>query len=62
MDRRQQEMWIRESSNSLRISLAEPKNKLKISIVTMSSGFEMNEEMVQFMEENPELDVQVQTV
>jgi len=32
---------------------------LKISLVTMDSGFEMNEEMVDFLESNPELDVQV---
>ncbi len=49
-------------STTLRLSLAAPKHNLKISLVTMSSGFEMNEEMVQFLEESPELDVQVQTV
>ena len=45
----------------LRINLAEPRNKMKISLVTMSGGFEMNEEMIQFLENKPELDVQVLT-
>jgi DNA polymerase III subunit alpha len=47
--------------STLRINLAEPRNKMKISLVTMSGGFEMNEEMIQFLENKPELDVQVLT-
>jgi len=46
---------------TLRFSLGVPKEKLKISLVTMSSGFEMNDEMVQFLEESPQFDVQVVT-
>ena len=46
---------------SLRIILAEPRNKLKISLVNTNSGFEMNEEMIHFLQEKPELEVQVLT-
>jgi len=45
--------------STLRVNLTESKENLKISLVTMDSGFEMNEEMVDFLESNPELDVQV---
>ncbi len=48
--------------STLRFTLAEPKNKMKISLVTMNNGFEMNEELIQFLEKRPELEVQVQTV
>ncbi|HUR66219.1 MAG TPA: DNA polymerase III subunit alpha [Chitinophagaceae bacterium] len=47
---------------SLKFTLTEPRNKMKISLVTMNNGFEMNEEMIQFLESKPELEVQVQTV
>jgi DNA polymerase III subunit alpha len=47
--------------STLRFNLSEPKNKMKISLVTMNSGFEMNEELIQFLEKSPELDVQVLT-
>jgi len=45
----------------LKFNLHEPKNNLKISLVTLDRGFEMNDEMVDFLEENPELEVQVTT-
>lgn len=48
--------------STLRFTLTEPKNKMKISLVTMSGGFEMNEEMIHFLEKRPELEVQVLTV
>jgi DNA polymerase-3 subunit alpha len=47
---------------TLKFVLTEPKNKMKISLVTMNGGFEMNEEMIQFLEKKPELEVQVVTV
>lgn len=47
---------------SLKFSIAEPKKQMKISLITMGSGFEMNEELIQFLEKKPELDVQVLTV
>lgn len=46
----------------LKMILSEPKNKLKISLVTMDRGFEMNEELIHYLEKTPELDVQVLTV
>lgn len=45
----------------LRVNLNEPKENLKISLVTMDNGFEMNDEMVDFLDGNPDLDVQVLT-
>jgi DNA polymerase-3 subunit alpha len=48
--------------STLKFTLTEPGNKMKISLVTMNNGFEMNEEMIHFLEKSPELDVQVLTV
>jgi DNA polymerase-3 subunit alpha len=48
--------------STLKFNISEPKNKMRISLVTMNSGFEMNEELIQFLEKSPELDVQVLTV
>jgi DNA polymerase-3 subunit alpha len=48
--------------SSLKFNLNEPKENLKISLVTMDNGFEMNDEIVDFLESNPELEVQVVTV
>lgn len=47
--------------SNLKFTLTEPKNKMKISLVMMNRGFEMNEEMIQFLERKPELIVQVVT-
>lgn len=47
---------------TLKFSLVVPKEKLKISLVSLNGGFEMNDEMVQFLEKSPEFDVQVVTV
>jgi DNA polymerase-3 subunit alpha len=46
----------------LKFTLNEAKNNLKISLLTMDNGFEMNDEMSEFLENNPEFDVQVTTV
>ncbi len=46
---------------SLRFIVAEPRNKVKISLVNTNSGFEMNDEMIQFLQQKPELEVQVIT-
>jgi DNA polymerase III subunit alpha len=48
--------------SGLKFTLTEPKNKMKISLVTMNNGFEMNDEFIHFLEKTPELDVQVITV
>jgi len=45
----------------LRVNLAEPKQNWKISLVTMDKGFEMNDEMVEFLQSKPELEVQITT-
>ena len=45
----------------LKFNLAEPKSNMKISLMTMENGFEMNDEMVEFLQNSPELDVQVVT-
>jgi DNA polymerase-3 subunit alpha len=48
-------------SSGLRFILAEPKTNTRISLVTAGNGFEMNEEMIHFLEEKPEMEVQVLT-
>jgi DNA polymerase-3 subunit alpha len=47
--------------STLKFTLSEPRNKMKVSLVTINNGFEMNEELIQFLEKSPELDVQVLT-
>ncbi|MBK6826089.1 MAG: DNA polymerase III subunit alpha [Chitinophagaceae bacterium] len=47
---------------TLRFTLSEPRNKMRISLVSMSGGIEMNDELIQFLEQKPELEVQVQCV
>jgi DNA polymerase-3 subunit alpha len=47
--------------STLKFTLNEGKNNLKISLLTMDNGFEMNDEMSEFLENNPEFDVQVTT-
>jgi DNA polymerase III subunit alpha len=46
---------------NLRFVLTEPKNNMRISLVNAGKGFEMNEELIQFLEEKPELEIQVLT-
>lgn len=48
--------------STLKFTLTEPRNKMKISLVAMNGGFEMNDEMIHFLEKSPELEVQVLTV
>ena len=47
--------------STLKFIINDPKNDLRISLVTSAKGFEMNEEMIHFLEEKPELEVQVLT-
>ncbi len=47
--------------STLRLTMAEPKKNRKISLITMENGFEMNDEMISFLESKPELEVQVLT-
>jgi DNA polymerase-3 subunit alpha len=48
-------------SAALKFTLHEPGNRMKISLVTIGGGFEMNEEMIEFLEKRPEFEVQVVT-
>jgi DNA polymerase-3 subunit alpha len=43
----------------LRLVVAEPKNNLKISLVTLDSGLEMNADLITYLDEKPEIDVKV---
>lgn len=45
----------------LRFTLTEPKSNMRISLVTSGRGFEMNEEMIHFLEDSKELEIQVLT-
>jgi DNA polymerase-3 subunit alpha len=44
---------------SLKLVVAEPKNNLKISMVSLDSGFEMNDELIRYLEDKPEIAVVV---
>lgn len=45
--------------SSLKIVVSEPKNNLKANFITLDSGFEMNNDLIKFLEDKPEFDVQV---
>ena len=45
--------------SGLRIIVSEPKNNLKISLVTLDNGLEMNNDLIHFLEHRPEIEVQV---
>ncbi|MFZ9388158.1 MAG: DNA polymerase III subunit alpha [Chitinophagaceae bacterium] len=53
---------VNPGKSTLKFTLTEPKNNMKISLVSMNSGFEMNEEMIHFLERETSLDIQVLTV
>jgi DNA polymerase-3 subunit alpha len=46
---------------TLKFLLNEPKNNLKISLMTLDNGFEMNDEMAEFLQNQPLLGVQIVT-
>jgi len=48
-------------SAGLRFTMTDPKGNMRISLVTSGRGFEMNEEMIHFLEEKKELEIQVLT-
>jgi len=48
-------------NTTLKFIVSEPKKDLKISLVSAERGLEMNEELVQFFESKPELEIQVVT-
>jgi DNA polymerase-3 subunit alpha len=45
--------------SNLRIIVSEPKNHLKANLVTLDKGFEMNNDLIHFLEDKPEIEVQV---
>jgi DNA polymerase-3 subunit alpha len=47
--------------SSLKFNITEPKQQLRVSMYTLENGFLMNDEMANFLAENPELEVQVVT-
>lgn len=47
--------------SGLKITVSEPKNGLKINLMTLDYGFEMNHDMIRYLEEKPEIEVQVAT-
>jgi len=46
---------------ALKFIVNEPKKDLKISLVSTDKGLEMNEELIHFLEDRPELEIQVVT-
>lgn len=46
----------------LKFVLNEPRNQRKISLVSMGNGFEMNDDLVEFLLNKPELEVEVLTI
>jgi DNA polymerase III subunit alpha len=46
----------------LKFNITEPKSRLKVGLLTMDSGFEMNDEMAGFLSDNPEFEVHVVTI
>jgi DNA polymerase III subunit alpha len=49
-------------NSSLRVIISEPKNNLKANLVTLDSGFELNVDLIHFLENKPEIDVQVTAI
>ena len=48
--------------SGLKVVLNEPKKDLKVNLVTLDSGIEMNNDLIHFLEERPEIEVQVVAV
>ena len=47
--------------SGIKFNISEPKAKLSVSMYTLESGFEMNDEMAAFLLDKPEFEVQVVT-
>ncbi len=45
--------------SSVRFNIYEPKENLKLSLYTLEKGFSMNEEMAEFLMDNPDVEVNV---
>ena len=48
--------------STLKLVLSEPKNNLAANLKTLDNSFEMNNELIDFLEEKPEIEVQVSAV
>ena len=46
--------------SSLKFCINDPTSKLKFGMYTLENGFEMNDEMAMYLQQKPELDVQVE--
>jgi DNA polymerase-3 subunit alpha len=46
-------------SSTLKVVVTEPKNDWKIDLITINNGIEVNHELVAFLEDKPEIEVQV---
>jgi DNA polymerase-3 subunit alpha len=42
-----------------KVIVSEPKNNWRVNLVTIDNGFEMNNDMISFLEETPEIDIHV---
>jgi DNA polymerase-3 subunit alpha len=45
--------------SSLRVIVSEPKTNLKANLVTLNTGLEMNTDLIYFLQNKPEIEVQV---
>jgi DNA polymerase III subunit alpha len=45
--------------SGFKVIVSEPKNNWKVNLVTIDNGFEMNNDMISFLEEKPEIDIRV---
>jgi DNA polymerase-3 subunit alpha len=45
----------------LKLIVTEPKNNWKVNLVTLDNGLEMNHELISFLEQTPEVDVNITT-
>ncbi len=48
--------------SGIRFVLSEPRSNWKVSMYTLERGFEMNDEMAAFLQENPDMEVKVITL
>jgi DNA polymerase-3 subunit alpha len=42
--------------------VSEPKETLKAALMTMNNGIEMNNELIQYLSDKPEIDIQVSVI
>ncbi len=48
--------------STMKLVLSEPKNNWTANLKTLDNGFEMNNQLIDFLEERPEIEVQVTAV